>query len=107
MTRIGMLIFDDAEELDFVGPWEVFTMAGKQRPELEVLLLERRLHGLRLAGIDDHRLGGAFRGDQVGVVVPQARHLDDAQTHGFAAKGGSLSSRSRASSSLVTIWSWS
>lgn len=23
----GILIFDDAEELDFAGPWEVFTMA--------------------------------------------------------------------------------
>jgi transcriptional regulator GlxA family with amidase domain len=23
----GMLLFDDCEELDFVGPWEVFTMA--------------------------------------------------------------------------------
>jgi len=27
--NIAILIFDDAEELDFVGPWEVFTMAGK------------------------------------------------------------------------------
>jgi transcriptional regulator GlxA family with amidase domain len=27
MKTIGILIFDDAEELDFVGPWEVFTMA--------------------------------------------------------------------------------
>lgn len=25
----GILIFDDAEELDFVGPWEVFTSAAK------------------------------------------------------------------------------
>jgi transcriptional regulator GlxA family with amidase domain len=23
----GMMLFDDCEELDFVGPWEVFTMA--------------------------------------------------------------------------------
>ena len=30
MTRtIGILVFDDAEELDFVGPWEVFTMANE------------------------------------------------------------------------------
>ena len=27
MKTIGILVFDDAEELDFVGPWEVFTMA--------------------------------------------------------------------------------
>ncbi|HEY5046497.1 MAG TPA: DJ-1/PfpI family protein [Rhizomicrobium sp.] len=26
---IGILIFDDAEELDFVGPYEVFTMANE------------------------------------------------------------------------------
>jgi transcriptional regulator GlxA family with amidase domain len=25
MITIGLLIFDDVEELDFVGPWEVFT----------------------------------------------------------------------------------
>jgi transcriptional regulator GlxA family with amidase domain len=27
--QIGILIFDDAEELDFVGPWEVFTMVNE------------------------------------------------------------------------------
>lgn len=27
--RFGFLIFDDAEELDFVGPWEVFTMGNQ------------------------------------------------------------------------------
>jgi transcriptional regulator GlxA family with amidase domain len=27
--RIGYLLFDDAEELDFVGPWEVFTMGNQ------------------------------------------------------------------------------
>lgn len=26
--NIAIILFDDAEELDFVGPWEVFTMAG-------------------------------------------------------------------------------
>ena len=30
MTRtIGMLVFDDVEELDFAGPWEVLTMANE------------------------------------------------------------------------------
>ncbi|MFL5424690.1 MAG: DJ-1/PfpI family protein [Myxococcales bacterium] len=28
MTTIGIVVFDDAEELDFVGPWEVFCSAG-------------------------------------------------------------------------------
>jgi transcriptional regulator GlxA family with amidase domain len=34
--RIGILLFDGAEELDFVGPWEVFTMAARSVPGLEV-----------------------------------------------------------------------
>ncbi len=28
MTTYGLLIFDGAEELDFIGPWEVFTGAA-------------------------------------------------------------------------------
>jgi transcriptional regulator GlxA family with amidase domain len=46
--RIGILIFDDAEELDFVGPWEVFTMTNevfahrnKDRPHDVMLVAER------------------------------------------------------------------
>ncbi|MFD1938969.1 MULTISPECIES: DJ-1/PfpI family protein [Nonomuraea] len=31
--RIGILLFDDVEELDAVGPWEVFGMWSKQRPD--------------------------------------------------------------------------
>nr|WP_321457900.1 DJ-1/PfpI family protein [uncultured Cohaesibacter sp.] len=27
--KIGILLFADAEELDFVGPWEVFSMSNK------------------------------------------------------------------------------
>ena len=30
-STIGILIFDGAEELDFVGPWEVFTMSNEVR----------------------------------------------------------------------------
>jgi transcriptional regulator GlxA family with amidase domain len=42
-TRIGILIFDDAEELDFVGPYEVFTMAKAREPAgFEVLLIAER-----------------------------------------------------------------
>jgi transcriptional regulator GlxA family with amidase domain len=46
MTKaIGILLFDDAEELDFVGPYEVFTMIGETQKRLgeavshDVLLL--------------------------------------------------------------------
>lgn len=28
MTTYGLLLFDDVEELDFVGPWEVFTASS-------------------------------------------------------------------------------
>lgn len=42
--RIGILIFPVAEELDFVGPWEVFTMSAMVRnngdlPEGDVVLI--------------------------------------------------------------------
>jgi len=35
-TTIGLLIFDGAEELDFVGPWEVFTMAHQVLDHLKI-----------------------------------------------------------------------
>jgi transcriptional regulator GlxA family with amidase domain len=54
-SHIGILIFDDAEELDFVGPWEVFTMvnevsgrAGEERP-FEVKLIAERPDPVRCA----------------------------------------------------------
>ena len=34
-STIGILIFDDAEELDFVGPWEVFTASNEIRDHLK------------------------------------------------------------------------
>lgn len=46
--KIGILVFDDVEELDFVGPWEVFTMgnemakrAGKPSPHDVFLVAEQ------------------------------------------------------------------
>jgi transcriptional regulator GlxA family with amidase domain len=48
--RIGILIFDGAEELDFVGPYEVFTMARAAKPgALEVLLVAERDQAVRCA----------------------------------------------------------
>ena len=50
MSRIGILLFDGVEELDFVGPYEVFTMtnevfgrAGETRPHEITLLAEREV----------------------------------------------------------------
>ena len=36
MTAVGIVVFDGAEELDFVGPWEVFTASAALRAEAEV-----------------------------------------------------------------------
>nr|WP_042188781.1 DJ-1/PfpI family protein [Kibdelosporangium sp. MJ126-NF4]CEL18459.1 ThiJ/PfpI family protein [Kibdelosporangium sp. MJ126-NF4]CTQ97942.1 ThiJ/PfpI family protein [Kibdelosporangium sp. MJ126-NF4] len=43
MTTYGLLIFDNAEELDFVGPWEVFTASAMLREgaDTAVLIAER------------------------------------------------------------------
>lgn len=48
--RIGILIFDGAEELDFVGPWEVFTMAKALKPDAcDVTLVAERDAPVRCA----------------------------------------------------------
>ena len=49
--RIGILIFDDAEELDFVGPWEVFKMTREAKPgEYELLIVAERDKPVRCRG---------------------------------------------------------
>lgn len=55
-NTIGILIFDDAEELDFVGPWEVFTMSnevfahrGEGAPVDRVLLISETAGLIRCA----------------------------------------------------------
>lgn len=49
--RIGVLIFDDAEELDFVGPWEVFKMARESKPEdFELLMVAESDKPVRCRG---------------------------------------------------------
>jgi transcriptional regulator GlxA family with amidase domain len=72
MTTIGMLIFDDAEELDFVGPWEVFTMAAKTRDDVRVVTIAERAGPVRCAKgmrvLPDHTLTDAPALDV--VLVP-------------------------------------
>jgi transcriptional regulator GlxA family with amidase domain len=43
VTTYGLLIFDGAEELDFAGPWEVFTASSMLRDDADtaVLIAER------------------------------------------------------------------
>jgi len=72
MTTIGLLIFDGAEELDFVGPWEVFTMAAKVRDDIRVVTIAERAgpvacaKGMRV--LPDHTLTDAPQLDV--VMVP-------------------------------------
>lgn len=39
MTVYGLLIFDGAEELDFTGPWEVFTTSSMLRQNADTVTL--------------------------------------------------------------------
>jgi transcriptional regulator GlxA family with amidase domain len=39
MTTYGLLIFDGAEELDFTGPWEVFTASAMLREGADTVVL--------------------------------------------------------------------
>ena len=49
MTTIGILLFDGVEELDFVGPWEVFTMATASVPDARVVTLAEHGGAIRCA----------------------------------------------------------
>jgi transcriptional regulator GlxA family with amidase domain len=68
----GVLIFDDAEELDYVGPWEVYTMAQNARGSGSVVTISENggiVHsakGLRV--LSDHSFEDAPNLDI--LVVP-------------------------------------
>jgi len=69
----GILLFEDMEELDFVGPWEVFTMArmGEHEADRVVTIAERKepvraAKGLRV--LPDHDFADAPQLDV--LVVP-------------------------------------
>ena len=68
----GILIFDDAEELDFVGPWEVFTMARIGQEADRVVTIAERPEPVRCAKglrvLPDHGFADAPRLDV--LVVP-------------------------------------
>jgi transcriptional regulator GlxA family with amidase domain len=59
----GILLFDDAEELDFVGPFEVFTMACLGKPGDRVVTIAERAEPVRgakgLRVIPDHGFADA------------------------------------------------
>ncbi len=82
----GMLLFEDFEELDFVGPWEVFTTAKKEGDQVVSIAAEpgpiRGFNGLSM--VAEHGFADAPELDV--LVIPggwgtraladDARHLD-------------------------------
>lgn len=61
MTTFGLLIFDEAEELDFCGPWEVFTASSMIRDFSDQVVLIAEQPGAVRCGkgmkvIPDHTL---------------------------------------------------
>jgi transcriptional regulator GlxA family with amidase domain len=90
MTTTGILLFDDAEELDYVGPWEVLTMARKEGDRV-VTIAERpepvrSAKGLRV--LPDHTFDDAPPLDVVLVPGGQGtrREVDNATLTGWLAK---------------------
>jgi len=71
-TTIGLVLFDDAEELDFVGPWEVFTVAANALDDVRVCTIAERADPVRCAKglrvIPDHTFRDAPALDV--VLVP-------------------------------------
>jgi transcriptional regulator GlxA family with amidase domain len=68
----GILIFDEAEELDFVGPWEVFTIAATLNPGDRVVLVAQEQRPIACAKgmrvLPDHTFADAPALDV--VLVP-------------------------------------
>ena len=89
MTRIGMFLFDGAEELDFVGPWEVFTMAAQLRSDLRVVTIAERADAVRCAKgmrvLPDHTIADAPALDLVLVPGGQGtrREVDNPRAIGW------------------------
>ena len=72
---VGILIFDGVEELDFVGPWEVFSMAKQIGAPLDVFTVGWPETAIRCAKglyvVADHAFSKAPRTDI--VLIPGGR----------------------------------
>ncbi|RKS79009.1 DJ-1/PfpI family protein [Actinomadura pelletieri DSM 43383] len=90
MTTYGLLIFEDAEELDFVGPWEVFTASAMVRGQDDkaVLIAEhsgpvRCNKGMRV--LPDHTLNDHPQLDV--LLIPGGRGARETQPNNPAVTG--------------------
>lgn len=72
MTTVGIALFPELEELDAIGPWEVFSMAGQQVEGVRVVGIAERNEPIRCAKglrlLPDHDFGDAPQLDV--LVVP-------------------------------------
>lgn len=90
MTTYGLLVFEDVEELDFVGPWEVFTASALVRGQDDkaVLISERSgpvrcAKGMRV--LPDHLLDDHPKLDV--LLVPGGRGARVTQPHNPSVTG--------------------
>jgi transcriptional regulator GlxA family with amidase domain len=90
MTTYGLLIFDGAEELDFVGPWEVFTTSAMARDS-----------GDRVMLIADGR--DAVRCSKGMRVLPDHTLDDHPQLDVLLVPGG-MGTRREVSNPVITEW---
>jgi transcriptional regulator GlxA family with amidase domain len=49
LRNVGIVVFEDAEELDFVGPWEILAYAAKLTGRDRLLLVGEKLRSIRCA----------------------------------------------------------
>ncbi|WP_327665537.1 DJ-1/PfpI family protein [Streptomyces sp. NBC_00498] len=100
MAVYGLLVFDDAEDLDVVGPWQVFTTSARLRGDIDraVLVAEgpgpvRFAKGLRV--LPDHTLDDHPPLDVVtvpGGVGARTVQVDNPVVTGWIAKAAERAS---------------
>jgi transcriptional regulator GlxA family with amidase domain len=92
MTTIGIVLFPDLEELDAVGPWEVFTMVAQQRNDVRVVSIAEREASVRCAKglrvLPDHSFANAPKLDVVLVPggIGTRREVDNPELIAWLAK---------------------
>jgi transcriptional regulator GlxA family with amidase domain len=90
----GFLIFPDAEELDFVGPWEVFTMARHVKTDDRCVTIAQSAAPVRCAKglrvIPDHTFADAPELDVVLVPggIGTRREVNNAELIDWLRKAG-------------------
>ncbi len=90
MTTYGLLVFDGAEELDFVGPWEVFTASRMLRDGADTVVLVA-------AGLDPVRCGKGLR------VLPDHTLADHPPLDVLLVPGGQ-GTRREVTNAAITDW---